>query len=255
MRLFRLTLTTIFLRKAWVICAFAIVVLPFILPWISSTTEKPILVQPARIQTVWSSLWIVTLLWGFFTAAKQGETNATSGTGEYFLTTGLSPSRQLFEIWLAVFTFIAPMAVATAAISQFAATPAAELEREMWWVLNFQYLILFLLVSAPLVVLATALASRFGGITGYIVTLGITLYGLYGVGYLDNLLKLEQNPFLQGLWLYSPHYSVADLTQRLYFKSGALPNAAFGKMICYFLGLFAIYAGVSRLCFRTKLSA
>lgn len=255
MRLFRLTLTTILLRKAWVICAFAIIVLPFFLPWISTATEKPILVQPARIQTAWSCLWIVTMIWGFYTAAKQGETNATSGTGEYFFTTGISPSRQLFEIWLAVFTFIAPLAVATAAISQFAATPSAAAEREMWWVLNFQYLVLFLLVVAPLIALAIAIASRFGGITGYIVTLGITLYGLYGVGYLDNLLKLEENPILQGIWLYSPHYSFADLTQRLYFKSGALPDGAFGKMICYFLGLLAIYTGVSRLCFRTRLSA
>jgi hypothetical protein len=255
MRLFRLTLTTIFLRKAWVICAFAIIVLPFLLPWISSSTEKPILIQPARIQTAWSSLWIVTLLWGYFTAAKQGETNATSGTGEYFLTTGLTPSRQLFEIWLAVFTFIAPLALITAAISQFAATPSAEQEREMWWVLNFQYLTLFLLVTSPLIALAIALASRFGGITGYIATLAVTLYGLYGVGYLDNLLKQEQNPILQGIWLYSPHYSFADLTQRLYFKSGALPDDAYGRMILYFLGLLAVYAGISRLCFRSKLSA
>lgn len=255
MRLFRLTLTTILLRKAWVICAFAVIVLPFALPLISSATEKPILVQPARIQTAWSCLWIATMLWGFYTAAKQGETNATSGTGEYFLTTGLSPSRQLFEIWLAIFAFIAPLAVATAAITQFAAMPSAPAEREMWWVLNFQYLVLFLIVVAPLIALAISLASRFGGITGYLVTLGLTIYGLYGVGYLDNLLKLEANPILQGIWLYSPHYSFADLTQRLYFKSGALPTAAFGKMVAYFVGILALYAGISRLCFRTKLSA
>lgn len=255
MRLFRLTLTTILLRKAWVICAFAVLVIPFALPLISSATEKPILVQPARIQAAWSCLWIATMLWAFYTAAKQGETNAASGTGEYFLTTGISPSRQLFEIWLAVFTFIAPLAVATAAITQFAATPSAPAEREMWWVLNLQYLVLFLIVVAPLLALAIALASRFGGITGYLVTLGLTLYGLYGVGYLDNLLKLEANPILQGIWLYSPHYSFADLTQRLYFKSGALPTAAFGKMVAYFIGLLALYAGISRLCFRTKLSA
>ena len=68
----------------------------------------------------------------------------------------------------------------------------------MWWVLNAQYAALFLLVIAPLLALATALASRFGGITGFSVTLLITLYGLYGVGYLDNMLKLEANPILRG---------------------------------------------------------
>lgn len=255
MRLFRLTLATIFLRKAWVICVLCVLLLPFALPWISSATEKPILIQPARIQAAWSTLWIVTMVWGFFTAAKQGEINATSGTGEYFLTTGMGANRQFFEIWLAVFCFIAPLAVITAAISQFAATPADPSERAMWWTLNLQYLALFLLVAAPLLGLSTALASRFGGIAGYVISLGLTLYGLYGVGYLDNLLKLEENPVLQSIWLLSPHYHFADLTQRLYFKSGALPSPAFGKMVGYFLGILALYAGISRLCFRTKLSS
>lgn len=255
MRLFRLTLATIFLRKAWVICALCVVLLPFALPWISSASEKPVLVQPARIQAAWSTLWIVTMLWGFLTAAKQGEINASSGTGEYFLTTGIRATRQLFEIWLAVFCFVAPLAIATAAVSQFAATPADPAERSMWWVLNLQYLALFLLVVAPLLALATALSSRFGGITGFVVTLGLTLYGLYGVGYLDNLLKLEENPVLQSIWLFSPHYHFADLTQRLYFKSGALSAAAFWKMAGYFLSILALYAGISRLCFRPKISA
>ena len=49
MRLFRLTFATILQRKAWAICAFAVTALPFALPMISSATEKPLLMQPARI--------------------------------------------------------------------------------------------------------------------------------------------------------------------------------------------------------------
>ena len=255
MRLFRLTLATIFQRKAWAICAFAVIALPFALPLISSATEKPILVQPARILAAWNTLWVCTLVWGLFTAAREGETNAKSGIGEYFLTTGISASRQLFEIWLAVFCFIAPLTLITALICQFAAAPADPVERSMWWVLNAQYAALFLLVISPLLALATALASRFGGITGFSVTLLITLYGLYGVGYLDQMLKVEANSILRGLWMFSPHYRFADLTQRLYFKTGALPSDAFWTMILYFGGILAVYTGVSRLCFRTKLSA
>jgi len=255
MRLFRLTIATIFQRKAWAICAVAVIALPFGLPLISSATEKPILVQPARIQAAWATLWICALLWGLFTASREGESNAKSGIGEYFLTTGISATRQLFEIWLAVFCFIAPLTLITALICQFAATPVDPAEHSMWWVLNAQYAFLFLLVIAPLLALATALASRFGGITGFAVTLGITLYGLYGVGYLDNMLKLEENPILHGLWLFSPQYRFADLTQRLYFKSGALPTDAFWTMSLYFAGIRAVYTGLSRLCFRTKLSS
>ncbi len=255
MRLFRLTFATIFQRKAWVICAFAVLVLPFALPMISSATEKPLLMQPARILAAWGTLWICTLVWGLFTAAREGETNAKTGVGEYFQTTGMSATRQLFEIWLAVFCFIAPLALITAAISQFAAAPADPVERSMWLVLNLQYTALFLLVIAPLLAFATAIASRFGGITGFTVTLFITLYGLYGIGYLDNMLKLEANPILRSVWLFSPHYNFADLTQRLYFKTGALPTSAFWSMIVYFTGILAVYVGLSRLCFRTKISA
>ncbi len=255
MRLFRLTFATILQRKAWAICAFAVTALPFALPMISSATEKPLLMQPARILAAWGTLWTSTLLWGLFTAAREGETNAKTGVGEYFQTTGVSATRQLFEIWLAVFSFVAPLTIITALICQFAATPTDPVERSMWWVLNGQYAALFLLVTAPLLALATALASRFGGITGFAVTLLITLYGLYGVGYLDNMLKIEENPILQGFLLFSPQYRFADLTQRLYFKSGALPTAAFWTMIVYFTGILAVYAGLSRLCFRTKISA
>jgi hypothetical protein len=255
MRLFRLTFATIFQRKAWAICAFAVICLPFVMPLISSATEKPLLVQPARILAVWNTLWICALVWGLFTAAREGENNAKSGIGEYFLTTGVSATRQLFEIWLAIFCFIAPLTILTALICQFAAAPADPVEHSMWWLLNAQYAALFLLVIAPLLALATALASRFGGITGFSVTLLITLYGLYGVGYLDQMLKLEANPILRGLWVFSPHYRLADLTQRLYFKTGALPAGAFWMMMLYFAGILAVYSGISRLCFRTKLSA
>ena len=255
MRLFRLTFATIFQRKAWAICAFAVIAMPFVMPVISSATEKPILLQPARILAAWNTLWICSLLWGLFTAAREGETNAKSGIGEYFLTTGVSATRQLFEIWLAVFCFVAPLTIITALICQFAAAPADPAEHSMWWVLNAQYAALFLLVIAPLLALATALASRFGGITGFAVTLFLTIYGLYGVGYLDNMLKIEENPVLQSFLIFSPQYRFADLTQRLLFKSGALPSGAFWTMTVYFAGILAVYTGLSRLCFRTKISA
>ena len=255
MRLFRLTFATILQRKAWVICVIAVSALPFALPMLSSATEKPILVQPARILAAWSTLWTCALLWGLFTAAREGESNAKSGVGEYFQTTGVSATHQLFQIWLAVFSFIVPLTLITAAICQFGAAPKSPIEYSMWWTLNLQYTALFLLVMAPLLALATALASRFGGITGFTVTLLITLYGLYGVGYLESMLKVDGNPIMHSIWIFSPHYSFADLTQRRLFKSGALPTAAFWKMTLYFGGILAVYVGLSRLCFRTKVSA
>jgi hypothetical protein len=252
MRLFRLTTATIFRRKTWAICVLMVLVLPFVLPLVSMASERPSILQPARIHAAWGSVWACSLIWGLFTAARQGELNSKSGIGEYFLTTGLSSTRQLFQIWGSIMIFIAPLAILGTGVCLLFAMPGDPLERSMWWVVNFQYLTLFLLAIAPLLGLAISLASRFGGIAGFAVTLGLAVYGLYGVGYLDNMLKLEENPILQGVWLFSPQYRWADLTQRLYFKLGAIPAPLFWRTIAYFTGILAVYAGLSRLCFRTK---
>ncbi|MEI7954425.1 MAG: hypothetical protein WCJ66_04580 [Verrucomicrobiota bacterium] len=252
MRLFQLTVATIFQRKAWAICMLAVILLPFTLPLVSSALEKPSLVQPARILAAWNTLWCCTLLWGLFTAARQGEDNAKSGIGEYFLTTGMSATRQLFEIWFAVFCYIAPLTLATAAICQWAACPGDPTERSLWWVLNLQYASLFLLVVAQLLALSIALASRFGSIVGFSISLALAVYGLWGVGILENMLKIEENPILRSIWLYSPQYRFADLTQRLYFKRGALPLPAFWTISLYFSAILAVYVGLARLIFRTQ---
>lgn len=252
MRLFRLTIATIFQRKAWIICLFAVGVMPFILPYLSTATEKPHLMQPARIQAAWAALWGCTLVWGLFTAAKEGEANARSGIGEYFLTTGLSPMRQLLAIWFAISCFIIPLVLATAAVTQFGAMPAAAEERSMWWIMNGQYSVLFLVVTLPLIAFAVALASRFGSVAAFAISVTLALYGLYGVGYLDNMLKLEENTILQSLWLFSPQYRFADLTQRLYFKSGSLQVPAFFAMLGYFTSIAVILLSLSSMLFRVK---
>lgn len=255
MRLFRITFATILRRKEWAVCLLAVSVLPFLLPLISTATENPVLMQPARAHAAWAILWICALLWGFYSAAKQGEANATTGIGEYFQATGVSSSRQLFEIWLALTCYIALLAAAAAAVCMLGACPSHPDERSLWLLTNLEYIALFLLVISPLLALATALASRFGGIVGFSVPLGLALYGLYGVGYLENMLKLEANPILHAIWLASPHYHFADLTARLEHKWGSMPAADFAKVVLYFAGIFAAWTGLSRMCFRTKASA
>ena len=117
---------------------------------------------------------------------------------------------------------------------------------------NLQFAVLFLLTIGPLALLGVGISSRFGALVGYVLPTSLCLYGLYGVGYLDNMLKLEPNPMLRAIWTYSPHYRYSDLTQRLYFKSGPLPGYAFQLMVFYFIGIAAVIAVIARLCFKTK---
>jgi hypothetical protein len=223
MRLFRLTFATIFQRKAWAICVFAVIALPFALPLISSATEKPLLVQPARIQAAWNTLWICASSGASSPPPAKAKTTPNPASASISSPPASPPPASSLKSGWRCSASSPRSRCSPRLICQFAAAPADPVERSMWWVLNAQYAALFLLVIAPLLALATALASRFGGITGFTVTLLITLYGLYGVGYLDNMLKLEENPILQGFLAFSPHYRFADLTQRLYFKTGALP--------------------------------
>lgn len=252
MRLFRLTFATILRRKSWAICALATAILPFALPEFSMASERPVLLQPARIQAAWGTVWVCSLLWGLFTAARQGESNSRSGLGEYFQTTGVSPTRQWLELWLASLAYILPLVLLAAGICLTFAMPGDAAERAMWWQLNAQYTVLFLLVIASLLGLAIAIASRFGSAAGFTLALGLALYGLYGVGLIDNLQQVEADPLLQTLSRFSPQYRWADLTQRLYFKLGALPAPVFWKTTAYFVGVLAVSTAVSRLLFRTK---
>jgi hypothetical protein len=255
MRLYRLTTATLFRRKSWVICAFAVGVLPFLLQYISSGTENPALLKPAIAQATWAMALLSAVFWGFFTAARQGESNATSGIGEYFLTTGVSAGRQLFEMWLSVITFLAPLPFIAAGICIVCASPALPDERSMWLTTNFQYAILFLLVMAPLVALAAAVASRFGSITGFLTSGALALYGLYGVGYLKLLANLESNAVLKWIWESSPHYHFADPTERLRYKLGAIAWDKFPLLLAYFGGIMLVHAVISRLVFRVRATA
>ena len=255
MRLFRLTTATLFRRKSWVICAFAVGVLPFLLQQISTGTENPALLKPAIAQATWAMALLSAVFWGFYTAAKQGESNARSGVGEYFMTTGVSPTRQLFEIWLSIFTVLAPLPLIAAGVCVFAASPSMPDERSMWIATNLQYAVLYLLVMAPLVAVAAAIASRFGGICGFLTSGGLALYGLYGVGYLRYLGDLQGNPVLKWLWAFSPHYHFADPTERLRYKLGAIAWDKFPLLLAYFGGILLVYAALSRLIFRARATA
>ena len=167
----------------------------------------------------------------------------------------MSATRQLAEIWAAVLVYVAPLGIAAALVTIFAASPARPDERSMWLANNLQYAVLFVIVISPLVALAIAVASRFGGITGFLTTASICVYGLYGVGYMKMLLNIEQNSLLSWLWNISPHYHFADPTERLRYKLGAIEWAEFPTLVAYFVGILLLYSALSRAIFRVKAAA
>ncbi|NWK54881.1 hypothetical protein HW115_04625 [Verrucomicrobiaceae bacterium N1E253] len=216
----------------------------------AATNES--LVQPARAQAVWVSLWGITMTWVFFQAARLGDDVARSGLGSYFLSAGDSSFRQLLNLWLACMTCLLPLLLVTVAVCLIGAMPGDSDQARMWVILNLQYSILFLLVTMPLLFLAIALGSRLGGAVGYIVPMAMLLYGLYGVDHLATMASSGQAAVFNWLYILSPHYHLADLTERLIFKHGSMIWGELFQIVGYFVGLGMVLSSFSALYFRAK---
>ncbi len=250
MELYRLTLASLLSRKTFAIFAAMLLALPFVLPYMTPWESKPSLLQPARAQMAWVMLWVAAIGWLLFQGATIGDRWAKSGILEYFKTLGVSRSRQLGQIWLSCFTIFAGMIVLTFAISTFTAMPGDPVEARHWVITNLQYVLLFLLVVAPLLALSIGLGTRFNGAAAYAVTIGLALYGLFGIGYLEVFLADNDSPVLNLLYLLSPHYHLSDLTSRLVFKLGAVPWAEMGRIGAYLGGLALLTTGLSYQLYR-----
>lgn len=251
MKLYRLTLATILQRKVWVVAILWLVLLPLALPNMIATVNES-LVQPARAQAVWVSLWGIALTWVFFQAARCGDELSRSGLGSYFLSLGVSNVRQLGQLTLACLTFLVPLVMIAIVVCLLGAMPGDSKQAEMWLLLNVQYGVLFLSAVTPLLLLGVALGSRLGGAVAYIVPVAMALYGLYGVGSLASLADSNGGAMLNWLYVISPHYHLADLTERLVFKHGSMVTSEFFQVLGYFAGMGLVLFGFSALYFKAK---
>jgi len=252
MQLYRLTLATMLQRKVWIIALLCALLLPIILPYLTPHESNPSLIEPARAQAAWICLWVVTIAWVFFQAARFGDDTARSGLGAYFLSAGVSRVSQMMQIWLACLTFLLPLVAITVALCLIGAMPSEASQAKMWVATNMQYAALFLLVIMPLVMLAAAVGSRFGSTIGYLVPLCLSVYGIYGVGYLAMMTTVQNNVLLDWLYVVSPHYHLADLTPRLVFRHGSMLGSEFLHLVAYFVGIKLVLSMISTLCFQAK---
>ncbi len=250
MKLYFLSLNTIFSKKTIFICATIMLVLPLLLPQLTPWEEKPSLLQPARAQTAWSLLWVCGFVWLLLQGASLGNQHSNNGILQYFKTTGMNRFQQLLQISLGCLTCFGILAVIALGISLFAAMPSNGYEAKHWVILNFQYLFLFGIVTIPLLMLAVSLGTRLNPIVAYLIPFGIGAYGLAGMGYLKFVLADSQNPFIDLIYAVSPHYHLADLTQRLVFKMGALSTASFMNISFYLGGIALVLSTIAFATFK-----
>jgi len=239
-------------RKVWIIALFCALILPIVLPYLTPYESNPSLIEPARAQAAWGCLWVVTIAWLFFQAARFGDDTARSGLGAYFLSSGVSGLSQMIQIWLACLSFLLPLVLVTLAVCFIGAMPSDSAQAQMWIATNLQYAALFLLVVTPLMMVAASVGSRFGSTVGYLIPLCMSVYGMYGVGYLAMMTDVQSNMLLDWLYVVSPHYHLADLTPRLVFKHGSMLGSEFLQLVIYFAGIKMVLAMLSTLTFQPK---
>ncbi len=250
MELYKLTLASLLTRKTFAIFAVILIAMPFVLPMMTPWETKPSLVEPARAQAAWVLLWVTAFGWLLFQGATIGDRWSSHGILEYFKTIGVSKRKQIAEIWLSCFTIFAGFALITFVISTFTSMPADPVEAKHWLFTNLQYLFLFLLVVAPLLVLAIALGTRINGAAAYAVTISLALYGMFGIGQLEVFIADNKNTVLNVLYVISPHYHLSDLTSRLVFKLGAMPAGELTQIASYLGGLALLTVGISYPLYR-----
>lgn len=250
MEALRLSITTIIARKTvfiWIaLLLVGSLVFPLLIPW----EEKPSLLEPARAQTAWSLAWLFILGWGLYQAATFGDQWASKGLLEYFRSMGVSRFGRLLQLWAGCLAFCLAFLAIALLVSLATAMPHSRSEAGMWILTNLQYAWLFALAMSPLVMLAIALGTRLNATAAYCITAGLAIYGLFAIAYLDFFLSQSGNPFFDLVFLLSPHYHLADLTDRLVFKMGALDAATFVQTTLYLAGLGSVTTAASCLLYR-----
>ncbi len=250
MQLYLLSLNTIFSKKSIFVYAAMMLVLPLLLPHLTPWEEKPSLLQPDRAQTAWAFLWFSGLVWLLLQGASLGNAHHRNGILQYFKTTGLGRLKQMFQIAAGCLTAFAIVAIIALSISVFGAMPGDAYEAKHWVILNFQYLVLFTLVTVPLLLLSVSLGTRFNSIIAYLIPFSIGVYGIVGITYLDFFLADSNIPAVDFIYSISPHYHLADLTERLVFKMGSLSFPSFSSISIYLIGIALVLSSTSVLLYR-----
>ncbi|MDF2375892.1 MAG: hypothetical protein P1U81_06595 [Verrucomicrobiales bacterium] len=248
----RLYLSSLFSRKVILVFVFLLPLLAIFLPELTPVSLKPSLIEPARAQAAWVLLWLTTVIWILVEASSTGSRWQRGGIFELLL----PASRNRFpKAMLAlqinaglVFPSIV-LLIETILISLYLCTPSDSAEARLWSVTNLQYGTLYLIVTAPLCLLAFSLGTRLNPVVSWIIVAAFLIYGL--------VIQEKFAPFLSGGGIASslgslclPHYHLADLTDRLVFKLGPLPPGVFGQFILYFGGWGIILGVVALTLFR-----
>lgn len=221
---------------------------PLLAPW----EENPQIFQPARAQAAWIFAWLALFTWLPFQAAALGSRMRRDGMLEHLHAGGMGPWRQCLQLSAALWVWAAAVLLVAVLVCVVFTRPARAEEAGLWTVLVAQYGLLYLLCSAPLLLLGVALGTRTAEVIAFLVPVGLLLLGLYGAVWLAPLLGGSSLAVFKTAWLALPHYHLADLTPRLVFKMGPLPWSDFFSSVGILLSQGAALTLLGLCLHRTR---
>lgn len=252
LQIFRLYFVTAIYQKVGLLVLVLAAVFPFVLPEVTNYHINEVVLEPARAQVAWQFGWLAVVSWLLFHSAQVGGEYARSGMGIYFSSSGASRGGQLSSLWGGAMCFGFLLCLIPAVITMGWARPGDSEEAKHWVVLIVQQFSLMAMVVSSLVWLAIAAGSRFGATIGYLVALGVGLWGFYGVKALEMLVLSKDSPLVDWLYVVSPHTFLADLTHRFVHKQGAMTSEHYLPVFEYVAGWSLLFAGLGLLIFTPK---
>ena len=217
----------IFVRgSCWLLLAGAIAFAwlgPLLTPW----QENPQILQPARAQAAWFYAWLALFTWLPFQASALGRRLRVEGLLEFHRARGASPVSLCLQTSTAVLIWMFATALLACLFCLTVCLPKNPAEASLWLQLVLQYAALYLIAGTPLVLLGVSLGTCAGEVIAFVVPAFLLFLGLLAASWLEPLLAGSSSILHRSAWLALPHYHFADLTPRLGFKMGPLPQAAF----------------------------
>ena len=248
----RLYLSSLFSRKVILVFALLLPLFAVFLPELAPVALKPSLIEPARAQASWVLLWLVTVIWIFVEASSTGHRWRRGGIFELLLPASSARFPKATLVLQLNAGLLCPsilLLTETILVSLFLCAPSDPAEARLWSVTNFQYGSLYLMITAPLCLLAFCLGTRLNPVVSWLTVAALLIYGM--------VIQERFAPFLSGGGmastsgrLFLPHYHLADLTDRLVFKLGPLPAGVFGQFLLYFGGWGIIISLIALTLFR-----
>jgi hypothetical protein len=225
--LFRLAISGLVVRGSCWLLMFGAVFFAWVAPLLTPWQENPQILQPARAQAAWFYSWMALFTWLPFQASALGNRMRREGMLEHQYAGGFGRLSLCMQLGASIWIWMFIVVLLSVFCCLIFALPKRPDEAHMWLILVLQYAVVYMLTSAPLLMLALSLGTITHEIIAFLVPTGLLFIGFFGYSWLGPLFGGADSTLLKSLWIALPHYHLADLTPRLVFKMGPLPFDSF----------------------------